>query len=506
MQLIPTGRLVNHVAQCFNAPILKGARSTFLAADAAAASGTITCRNITSTTIPIGIGDYLLIGEFGEETSEIIRVHTSTTPVNTTGVVTLNSNTIRAHTIDDPVYVIPYDQVQFFRADTTTITWQGTYSAGTAYVIGDVVLSSSVYYVAILAGTGQTPVSSPTYWRAALSGGVNIEPDSIYTPYLDVTNTTGQIFFRFIRSTASPVFYSAFSEAIPYSGETRRTISRLWDTVIGKRHVDRTKELEDFLLDQTNNFHDEVEGMRIWDFEVTAEDVTYTITTGLERYTLPSTIKRSNTDVAIESIHIGTEAPLIPYTWDEYLNDQIGRAKTALTAAVVTADTTINVTSTADFLDSGEINIGGDTIAYTAKTSTTLTGCTGIQAAGHSSGATVWQGVAFGQPKRFAIWNGEVYFDVPPSSTFSGKAIHIWFFRELAKVISPNDVLLMRFPYLLERYLEWQVEEWKGDPKGEAVKLQEQFERKLPRHASKEKIKVRRRLIPVDVNSIGQIR
>lgn len=507
MQLIPTGRLVNHVAQCFNAPILKGARSTFLAADAAAASSTITCRNISSTTIPITIGDYLLIGEFGEETSEIVRVHTSTTPVASTGVVTLNANTVRAHTIDDPVYVIPYNQVQFFRASTAVATWQGDYAGGTAYVVGDVVLSSGTYYINILAGTGQTPASSPTYWRAALSGGVDIEADSLYTPYLDVTNTTGQLYFRFLRSTASPVFYSAFSEAIPYTGETRRTISRLWDSVIASRHEKRTTELEDYLLDQTNNFIDEVEGIRIWDFEVTSESTNNTITTGLERYALPSTIKRDNVTSAIESVYIGTEKPLIPYTWDEYILDNINRARTELTAAATTSDVTLTVTSTADFATSGTINIGGDSIDYTGKTATTFTGVTGIQAAGHSSGATVWQGVSFGAPTKFAVWNGSLYLNVPPSSTYSGKTVHIWHFRELAKIDSPNDVLTLRFPYLLELYLESKIEGgWKGDPKGLAKGMKDEFEAKLLRHANKEKIHSRKRLIPVSVNSLGNYR
>ena len=41
-----------------------------------------------------------------------------------------------------------------------------TYNAATAYVVGDYVLSATIWYRCILAGTGQTPVSSPTYWTA----------------------------------------------------------------------------------------------------------------------------------------------------------------------------------------------------------------------------------------------------------------------------------------------------------------------------------------------------
>src|SRR5690606_307846 len=40
------------------------------------------------------------------------------------------------------------------------------YDAATAYAVGDYVLSASLWYRCIQAGTGQTPASSPLYWTA----------------------------------------------------------------------------------------------------------------------------------------------------------------------------------------------------------------------------------------------------------------------------------------------------------------------------------------------------
>jgi hypothetical protein len=45
------------------------------------------------------------------------------------------------------------------------ISGSTTYSAGTAYAVGDQIVSSGIKYVCIQAGTGQTPASSPLYWR-----------------------------------------------------------------------------------------------------------------------------------------------------------------------------------------------------------------------------------------------------------------------------------------------------------------------------------------------------
>ena len=40
------------------------------------------------------------------------------------------------------------------------------YVGATAYVLNDIVSSADILYICIQAGTGQTPVSSPTYWTA----------------------------------------------------------------------------------------------------------------------------------------------------------------------------------------------------------------------------------------------------------------------------------------------------------------------------------------------------
>lgn len=55
-----------------------------------------------------------------------------------------------------------------------------TYSASTSYVAGNLVLSSGTYYKCILAGTNQTPASSPTYWTATTAPQVYIKSMSNY--------------------------------------------------------------------------------------------------------------------------------------------------------------------------------------------------------------------------------------------------------------------------------------------------------------------------------------
>ena len=57
------------------------------------------------------------IGEPGNEESEVIKAHPSTSPSGTT--ITLASTLTKAHPKDTPVYILSFDQIQFFHADTT---------------------------------------------------------------------------------------------------------------------------------------------------------------------------------------------------------------------------------------------------------------------------------------------------------------------------------------------------------------------------------------------------
>ena len=61
---------------------------------------------------------------------------------------------------------------------------------------------------------------------------------------------------------------------------------------------------------------------------------------------------------------------------DNLVPEVIVLGKTTLTSAVTTTDTTINVASTKGFPDDyGPIKIGDEVITYTAKTTTSFTGC-----------------------------------------------------------------------------------------------------------------------------------
>lgn len=87
---------------------------TFLSADIASASATLTVKNITG----FAINQILLIGQAGNQGAEIIKTHASTAPTGST--ITLASNTVFPHSAGTLVTVLNFDQVEFNHTVTLT--------------------------------------------------------------------------------------------------------------------------------------------------------------------------------------------------------------------------------------------------------------------------------------------------------------------------------------------------------------------------------------------------
>ena len=186
-----------------NADLLEGAHFTSLSSDATAADTTLTVYSIAD----FAIDQVLLIGEFGQEGSEIIKTHSATAPTGTT--VTLLSALTKSHPKDTKVYVIPYDQAQFYQATTTT---------------GDKTLLSTK----------------------------DINEESTETTYDDTTYTSGYFFTRFYNSINSN--YSDYSDPIPYAGFGSNTVGYIVNMVMKELKKEFSDTLTyDMLIDEINS-------------------------------------------------------------------------------------------------------------------------------------------------------------------------------------------------------------------------------------------------------------
>lgn len=137
--------------------------------------------NKTIGTGSIKIYSYILLGNFGSETSEVVQVTALTT--NTLTV----STTLFAHAESTKATIIPYNQVRFYH--TTTATYA---------------------------------TSDP------ITGYINIQPDSYFSTTTDTVNSTGFGWFVFYNSTTYKT--SANCNAIPYAGFEDNSVKKIFDS------------------------------------------------------------------------------------------------------------------------------------------------------------------------------------------------------------------------------------------------------------------------------------
>ena len=329
--------------------------------------------SVGATTLTVGNNggfannDYLLLGKLGEEKTEIVKIGAA---VSAGTSLTIGA-CIFAHDEDTPVTKLDFNQVRF-------------------------------YY-------GATNVAGSS---AALAVAQALDPTDIYNYYEDSTNTTGYGFVRFYNSTTPG--YSDYSDAIPYSGYTKKMLRSIRQKV--RRLLNETDELNspvsnDDIDDEINNAQTEVAHDRLWSFyenirsfSTVANQYKYTLATDVyvpfdatfdTQPLIPITVHRFNvlrwdSDVTADPTHIAIwrkEAYLYPYPDSSADTTTLGAAISSATI------TTITVVSTTSFQSQGRIIIDSEVISYTGKTSTTFTGCVRGEeettATTHTNGTTV---------------------------------------------------------------------------------------------------------------------
>jgi len=413
--------------QIDNNDIVQDVNVGYLSTDSTSASGSILLDSIAE----FAINQILILGKLGQEKSEIIKTHTATAPSGST--VTLNSNTLYAHNRGEEISIVKWDQYELSNAPTAT--------------------------------------GSKTLLTTTLGSGlIAIDPTRNETLYYDTEYSSGGYFIR--KKNSITGVFSDYSDYMPYSGHVSNsvggviqsaltTLNETIDTVITK----------DFLIEALNEGRADLDnGLTVekWSFRTVFDYNAGQAIPGQNKITLPANMRESATFKNLLSLRIGKDQlPLVKVDKRALNRWYQGIAKTTLNGVVTTGDPTIVLTSSGDFDDSGNIVIAGesvtdtlDTVAYTSNNlSTTLSGVTDIQAAGHSTGMLVWQGASFGKPLEYTVDNGEIIFSQPFDDDSAGENIWIDYYKEREDIDSDADLLdepnyKMYVPYLRFRMKE----------------------------------------------------
>ncbi|OGJ56793.1 hypothetical protein A2635_01070 [Candidatus Peribacteria bacterium RIFCSPHIGHO2_01_FULL_51_9] len=389
--------------------------STFLTASVAAAGTALTVRSNQG----FSQNDILLFEGYGSEQAELKKVSGAVTA----GTALTSVAVTFAHGINTPVSRVLFDQVELSGASTAT---------GSKTVIAT----------------------------------INLQVGGPHTDYVVAATTYAYYFARYYNSLADTPYYGAYSDAVASTDFTVKTVGFIRrlaleniDEALGEG-LGANWFYDQFYLCELDILKEKDKWSQLAVLEYDAGN----LATGDQRVAMPSDIEDVNTNKSVIGLRIGVERNMEPIDWADYQSVMQGVPVTTLASAISISDTTVTLTDSRDFTDSGSINIAGTTYAYTTNTRATnvLSGFTAFTA-GVDNGTNVWQNVTFGEPRRFAISNGYIYWDTPPSSSFNGRNIWLDYYKTATRPDSDGDTVAFNDPQLYISWLEVQMKKRRGN-------------------------------------------
>lgn len=398
---------------------------------ATAGDGTITVKSI----LGVATNKILLFRQIGNEHAEIIATHASTSPSGNT--ITLVSTLIESHPAGTEVYVIPWNQVRFYKGAT-----------------------------AVDANSDDSSLT-------ALASAQNIDPTEFDNVYVDTTVSSGYFYYRFSDSINS--VNDIYSDAIPYAVQitqfdknevgyilefVRRKLGQEWDERFSKQTA----------IDEITSCLAYIQGkLKRFSRYLVPDYVLGQTSRGVHSVALPSDIYDNNSNKSILQVRVGTDTePLVPLDereFDEQMQDTV--VTTVRTQPSVGA-TTLNIVNSYDFDDSGTVTIYDSntaySITYTAVTRSATAGVlTGVPASGDGSisvafavGINVFQNQTEGKPHYFNARNGYLRYWFMPDATWKNKNIVLDYNEEATSVDSESDTIDAPRYDMVKHWLLWQ--------------------------------------------------
>lgn len=403
------------------APLLEaGLEETYLTADSAAADDTLTVADIDG----FAVSHFLIVGELGEETCELVRVHAATAPTGTT--VTLVAGGVEfAHAAGTRVRRVQYNQIELSHAATLT-------------------------------GNKSTLAT------------VDIQPDQLVQVYTDTTQSTGFYFARFKDSTGNT--FGSYTDGVANGGAAADTVGYMMEVALRENDTRLSEEIsrEDCYrwLNEGMRF---VEGKQLhFPKGLVANYTAGQTSRGTNVLTLPTDIYDSTTNQSIKAVRIASRT--LQYLDPEAFAEKMSQvAVTQVRTQAVATDTTLAIDNSYDFEDSGTVSvyISGTKydITYTGVTRSATSGVlTGIPASGTGAitvtipvDTYVWQGEEEGEPIYFTVRNGAIEFYVLPDATYDNRNIELDYWTVATSVNSDGDTIDVNRYEMLLNWLTWRI-------------------------------------------------
>lgn len=406
--------------------IILDKKTTYFSSDLASANSSLTADSI----VGFAINQVLLLGNIGQEKAEIILTHASTAPTGST--ITLASATAFAHSRGDKVALLDWNQIEISHATT---------SSGSKTVITTIA----------------------------------IQVDQQKTIYNDTTYTSGYYFYRYKNSIDGT--FSDYSDAIPYAGFADNSVFMIKDRAMKDLGIDYDDKITSAYLNtslwEARRDLDNDEKILRFSFRTKFNSNIGQIAPGTWKVACPTDLRDPNTNKNILALRIGKKNRPLEYQDINRFNENFRNvAHTTLNGTITSLSTSLTLTKSGDFDDSGSLYFAGadasetvDIVAYTANDEVTniLTGVTGIQTAGHADGTDVWQGVNFGEPIYYTVNQGYIYFNIPFMDDLAGEYIYMDYYSTLLVYDTDGDILDEPEYDMFVSYLKYKIKYLKAN-------------------------------------------
>lgn len=415
---------------------------TVITSDAAAGASTLTVRMDDDVAgYNFSTSNILLLGEWGEQDAELVQIHASTAPANTT--ITLSAATNHAHNAGTKVYRLRYNRVALYH-DATAKDANST--------APDTTLAT-----------------------------VSLQPNKMVLTYDETAQTSGFYFARFNNSVAST--FGRYTDALPFDGWTSVMVGHVIDYALRKNKTSFTEDItRHFCYEEIDACLKYIQGKQVhWDEQASMNAVLGQTVRGTHQYALSglaTEIYDNDSNKSIIAVRVGNDPNLIYKDPEEWEGDILGAVKfTQVRTAASAGATTLEIDNSYDFDDSGSVTVyvsgTAYTLTYTGVTRSATAGVlTGIPASGTGSitvtitvDTWVWQDEDEGKPKYFTVRNQNMEVWPLPDGSHDDMNITMDYWTVATEIDTDRDTLDVSQTYPVKYWLTAKVRAMK-DTKG----------------------------------------
>lgn len=411
---------------------------TYLSAPIAAAGTSMTVHDNNG----LSDNDWLLVGAIGDSESEITDINGAVTRGQS---LTVTNYLSFGHEVDAPVTKLQELGIKIYGAATdggsgTIIESIDAIIASGRQLVDAVMISWNNYY------TEWNLISTDTsyaFYYATFTDGTTESPASDYVAASGSTSNSVSYFVQ----QALDLTNARIDERISYPFLIRSA-------------NDCQNEISQFTYTDTRN------GKMImvdWPFEEALDTGTITMETNKNTYDL-SSLNTKYKNRGVITAQMGTLKQWKQTDIDDMTIRLENKPNTQLSSGASIGDTTLTVTSNAEFASSGQLYVDGQTITYTGKIGTTqFTGVpsagTGSVTANISSGVEVWQNLESGLPEYYTIFENKLILDRPIDGNYNNYPLRIRYFKSLTALTQASDTTTVTFSNCFQYYIASKIEE-----------------------------------------------